>query len=234
MGMSAYMGSQISAPPTGYRERRLPAAEAPLVQPQDIAEPQGLPPIGKWMIDSKGNVAHWLGVPLNNHEISEPINIIIRIHATSADEANQKLLKATSAAGFDNRKGHSDGYSAHLGDQMVSQFSPEPDHAFSDGFYLFANNHGRIFGPVFWPDYYYYSAAFSREDVDLVHKVIDKNAHMHLYASFNQARDAFAQDMAQRGGAKIMGTVPLDNALPDNPTETTGDHDGNAILLELE
>jgi hypothetical protein len=53
----------------------------------------------------------------------------------------------------------------------------------------------------------------------------------HRYASFNTARDDFARDLVARAGYQAAGTVPLGNVVPDNPKVTTGDHDGNAVVL---
>ncbi|MFL5814527.1 MAG: hypothetical protein ACJ763_13205 [Bdellovibrionia bacterium] len=232
--VTGYTSSPSIQSPHHLTASRSLASEILLAHPADFAEPGGdLPAIGKWMLDSHGEIAHWLGMEFNSHRINEPINIIIRVKAADPESANRKLLSAASAAGFENRKGHSTGYSAYLNDGIVPQFDAMPDHAFSDAYYLLSNNHGRIFGPVLWQGSFLYVAAFSRESVHLIDKLLGKSAHMHIYSSFNQARDQFASQMARQGGATIAASVPLDNALPENPTDTTGDHDGQAILLDL-
>jgi hypothetical protein len=203
------------------------------ISPQDSVVIPGLPPIGKWMIDKNNDVAHWLGYKYNNLQIDEPINIIIRINAENSAEAQQKLLNATHAAGFSEHHHHSSGYKAYIDAQVESQFSTIPDTAFSEGGFFEPNNHGRIFGPLLWGNHYFFLAAFSRENVAPFKKLMNHKTLFHPYASFNQARDRFANQMQNKGHAMISSFIFLGNAIPDDGTQTTGDHDGVAILLDL-
>ena len=146
--------------------------------------------------------------------------------AASAAEATNRLLRALTAAGFPLRFGHSHGYSALLGGVKHAQLVSGKAAAFADHPFELNNNHGRIFGPQVLAGAYLYTAAFSREKVEPLAKV------KHEFASFNQARDAFAERMDRKTSFKRTAFIPLDNALLNHPDLTTGDHDGIAVLLE--
>jgi hypothetical protein len=193
------------------------------VSPDDQARPAGLPPIGKWLLDKNEEVAHWLGRRVRGLVLDEPVNVLIRIRTSGSPEAAlKKFLAAAKAAGFFPRPGHSNGYSALLDGSARGQ----EKETFSDKPFLVSNDHFRLFGPVRQGDSYYFSAAISREKVDGFPPT-------HEYSSFNKARDLFAAKMKAKGGAGIDGRIPLDNAIPDDGIQTTGDHDGSAVLLEL-
>ncbi|MBI4371877.1 MAG: hypothetical protein HY552_06235 [Elusimicrobia bacterium] len=178
------------------------------------------------MLDKDGNVAHWLGWDYAPGRLDEPINVIVRVKADTADEANQKLLKALADAGFSIRLGHTNGYQAYLGTgrYRFPQWPAASGGTFSDGAATGPNNHGRLFGPVRFRGMYYFIGAFSWED-----------GPVHAYKSFKNARDAFARQMQALAGAVRGPDVPLDNAIPpgSSPIETTDDHDGSAALIEL-
>lgn len=215
-------------------QNRNPASlDTMMIQAQDAVAVRGLPQIGKWMIDAHGDVAHWLGAAINGQRLNEPINVVMRLKANNADDANEKLLNSMAHAQYYVRMFHSSGYTALIGNTSMPQFPPTPNRAISDGVAFIPNNHGRIFGPVFSNGYYYYTAAFSREGVAYVRRILGKTEHIHSYSSFNRARDNFAHAMCEDGGAKFMGYIPLENAVTNNPSETTGDHDGQAVFLEL-
>jgi hypothetical protein len=67
--------------------------------------------------------------------------------------------------------------------------------------------------------------AFSRESVDPLGKI------RHRYVSFNQARDDLSQRLDMKTNYKIKAFLELDNALINDPTVTSGDHDGIAVLV---
>ena len=230
-------GAFLDAARLGAKE--MPSPEAAVAGPgspagpQDTASPPGLPALGKWMIDKNGAVAHWLGVPdpHNGLAMDEPINVILRIDAGSPQEAQQKLLAAAAAAGFTLRNHHSSGYSAMIDHRSAPQFPDMDGYAFSDGTYLLPNNHGRVFGPVLWEGRYYFTAALSRETIN-PERIIDHSVVYHLYSSFVRARDRFSSRMVDAKRARISGYVDLDNRMSSGP-QSTGDHDGKAVVLDL-
>ena len=204
-----------------------PAAQTPVKGlPTEKSSPPGLPDIGLWMIAADGNAADWLEGPYQGKMLLEPINVIIvDAVAASSDEAVARLLAACGKAGFPQREGHSGGYSALIGDTVLSQIPAGADDCFSDALFTFSNNHGRIFGPVEWNGTFVFTGAFSRESVDVVTKV------KHLFQSFDRARDAFTQKMASKSEYQVSAFVPLGNAIMGDDALTTGDHDGVAVLL---
>jgi hypothetical protein len=206
---------------------------SPPAGPQDESTPAALPALGKWMIDKNGNVAHWLGVPdpHNGLMMDEPINVVLRVEAGGPEEASKKVLDAAAAAGFTLRDHHSSGYSALIDHRSAPQFPDTDGYAFSDGTYLLPNNHGRVFGPVLWNGRYYFTAALSRENINLG-KIIDHSAVYHLYSSFLRARDRFASRLVDAGRARISGYADLGNRMSSGP-QSTGDHDGNAVVLDV-
>jgi hypothetical protein len=190
-----------------------------------VANPPGLPAIGRWMIARDGTIAHWLGEIIDGKRLHEPINVIlIDEGAASADEAGQRLIAAATAAGFPVRFGHSTGYRGFIGGALHSQLPQGRDDAFSNRIFEESNNHGRIFGPHRFEGGYVFTGAFSRERVKLL------EWPGHRYASFNDARDALARGLDARTAFKASGFVPLGNAVNDAQI-TTGDHDGRAALI---
>lgn len=188
--------------------------------------PDGLPPLGQWLLRADGQPANWLGQPYQGKELREPINIVIidNVSAT-AEEAIARLTNACGRAGYPSRVGHSGGYLAHIGGSLYGQLPAQANHAFSNAFFGFDNNHGRIFGPARYGDGFIFTAAFSREVIDLFAAV------KHRYASFTAARDDFGARLGRSGGYSLAGTVAMQNALPADSARTTGDHDGQALLL---
>ncbi len=191
-----------------------------------------LPPIDKFMLTKENDKfipAYWLGTKYKGKTLQEPINIIILDGVSKTElEANNKLLNACKAAGFPQRKGHSSGYFAMIDGVRIGQFEPKESHAFSDAPYELDNDHGRIFGPYLFQGKYFYVAAFSREVVAPLKKV------KHRYSSFNHARDRFSEAMDEKTSFKKVRFVNLDNAIIGSSEFTTGDHDGIAVMLELQ
>ena len=192
----------------------------------EVAPPLALPPIGSWLLAEDGSPAHWLGAAYQGRELIEPINVaIVDPFASSSDEALDKLLRSTAAAGFGERLGHSSGYWAMIGSELFPQISSRDNTADSDGQAFVANNHGRIFGPFHDGDHWVFVAALSRESFQLF-----SGLH-HRFVSFNQARDEFAQKLSGTDLYRIWANFPLGNVL-DSPTQTTADHDGQLAVLE--
>lgn len=205
---------------TSFTMPRGNAAEA------DSAAPAGMPLLGKWMLRSDGFPANWLGQPYHGKELREPINIIIIDNASAtAEEAINRLMNACIRAGYPSRIGHSGGYMASIGGELHGQLPSQANHAFSNAFFGFNNNHGRIFGPCRLGDEIYFTGAFSREVIDLFADV------KHRYSSFIAARDDFGERLSRFGGYRSAGMVDMNNALPSDSDLTTGDHDGLALVL---
>jgi hypothetical protein len=202
---------------------------APWAQAQqgaDVAMPEGLPAIGKWMLTAKGVPSDWLGEVYRGKNLREPINVIIIDEgAASAQDAKARLLSAAAHAGYPIRFGHSAGYQGFIGGELHGQLPQGRDDAFSNDIFEVSNNHGRIFGPYLFGQAYLFTAAFSREEVDLIRDP------PHQYGSFNRARDDFTQRLDRSTPYKVSGFVNLGNALIDDPKLTTGDHDGMAVVV---
>jgi hypothetical protein len=192
----------------------------------DVAMPEGLPAIGKWMLTAKGVPSDWLGEIDRGKNLREPINVIIIDEAaSSAEDAKARLLAAAARAGYPVRFGHSTGYQGFIGGQLHAQLPQGRDDAFSNDVFEVSNNHGRIFGPHVMGQTYLFTGAFSREEVDPFRDP------PHQYGSFNRARDDFTQRLDRSTAYKVSGFVSLDNALIGDPKLTTGDHDGMAVVV---
>jgi hypothetical protein len=178
------------------------------------------------MLGPDGKAAHWLGELYRGKGLREPINIVIIDEAArDAAHATSRVLAASKAAGYPVRMGHSTGYRASIGEQIYLQLPRGHDDAFSNEPFEFSNNHGRMFGPHEVGGAYVFVAAFSRENVDPF------RSPGHRYDSFNRARDDFTQSLDLATPFKVTGFVNLDNAIVSDPTVTTGDHDGIAVLV---
>ena len=192
----------------------------------DVATPEGLPAIGKWMLTAKGVPSDWLGEIYRGKNLREPINVIIIDEAaSSAEDAKTRLLAAAARAGYPVRFGHSTGYQGFIGGQLHAQLPQGRDDAFSNEVFEVSNNHGRIFGPHVIGKTYLFTGAFSGEEVDPF------SDPPHQYGSFNRARDDFTQRLDRQTDFKVSGFVNLGNALIDDPKLTTGDHDGMAVVM---
>jgi hypothetical protein len=198
------------------------------INPRDTIQSNGLPLIGKWMYTSDLKPSNWLGQKDQGMEMREPINVIvIDQRSVSTAEAIKHLAQACLQAGYCDRWGHSGGYRGYMAGAFYSQLPAKKNHAFSNAPFMMNNNHGRFFGPYFDGKRYYFSAALSRELIE----VTLNRKKMHKYGSFKIARDDFAKRMDKRSGYKIAKYVELKNALISDPRLTTGDHDGRAVVL---
>jgi hypothetical protein len=194
--------------------------------PSDVAIVGGYPAIGKWMIASGGGIADWLGRPYRGETLFEPVNVIVYDSVSKTEEeAFTRLEAAAAVVEFEMRDGHSKGYSASIGGTVFEQLPRGHGKAISDGPFEFANNHGRLFGPFRWGGGWLFTGAFSRETTDIITKV------KHHYASFNQARDAFAWALDREGAYRVSGFVALGNTIIGSPLFCTGDHDGLAAYI---
>ncbi|MGF9758706.1 hypothetical protein AAII07_26235 [Microvirga sp. 0TCS3.31] len=204
----------------------LATSTAKAQQGMDVANPQGLPAVGKWMLTVQGVPSDWLGEIDRGKNLREPINVIIVDEgAASTEDAKARLLAAAARAGYPVRFGHSAGYQGFIGTQLHAQLPQGRDDAFSNDLFEVSNNHGRIFGPHAFGQAYVFTGAFSREEVDLFRDP------PHQYGSFNLARDDFTQRLDRSMAYRVSGFVNLGNALIDDPKLTTGDHDGMAVVV---
>lgn len=216
-------------PPCQLRAQPTEPAASTAFATDAVANPPGLPAIGKWMIDSQGTVAHWLGQSFEGKRLFEPINVIlIDAGAASPADAVQRLIAAAIAAGYPVRFGHSVGYRGLIGGELYRQLPQGRDDAFSNRLFEETNNHGRVFGPHRFGDAYVFIGAFSRERVNLL------AWPPHSFASFSAARDDLAHRLDANTSFKEMGRVPLGNAIANNVDITTADHDGQAVVLRAE
>ena len=197
-------------------------------QGADVATPEGLPAIGKWMLTAKGVPSDWLGEIYRGKNLREPINVIILDEgASSAEDAKARLLAAAAHAGYPIRFGHSTGYQGSIGGRLYAQLPQGRDDAFSNDIFEVSNNHGRIFGPHQLGQGYVFAGAFSREEIDPLRDP------PHSYNSFNRARDDFTQRLDRSTDFKVSRFVDLGNALIGDPKLTTGDHDGIAVVVRV-
>lgn len=194
----------------------------------DVATPYG--DIGKWMLEPNGQIADYGGLPYGGRTVLEPVNVIIvDPTSSSAAESAAKLNCAMFWSGFPGQPFHSTGFLGTIDDILYGQQPTGPLLGFSDNFFLFPNNHGRIFGPdpVETAEGYVWSGAFSTEEF-----VIYEFLPRHAYVSSNVARNALAKRLIASGQATYGGMVPLNNAY-NTATTTTGDHDGYAVVVVL-
>ena len=186
--------------------------------------------IGKWMLQSNGQISNYGGVPYGGKTVLEPVNVIIvDPNSTSTAEAANKLNAAMFWSGFPAQPIHSTGFSGRIDDQPYGQQPTGPLLGYSDGLFIFPNDHGRIFGPdpVQTDQGFVWSGAFSTEQL-----VLNGFSLTHGYVSSNAARNALAVRLILSGQATYGGVVPLNNAY-NTATTTTGDHDGYAVVLVL-
>jgi len=194
----------------------------------DVATPEGLPAIGRWMLTAQSVPSDWLGEIYEGRNLREPINVIIVDEgASSVDDAKARLLAAAARAGYPIRFGHSTGYQGFIGGQLYAQLPQGRDDAFSNDIFEVSNNHGRIFGPHQFGQGYLFAGAFSREEIDPLRDP------PHSYGSFNRARDDFTQRLDRSTDFKVSRFVDLGNALIGDPKLTTGDHDGIAVVVRV-
>jgi hypothetical protein len=197
-------------------------------RPGDVVDtPYG--DIGKWMLQSNGQISNWGGRSHDGKTLLEPINVIV-VDPTSTNPAESaaKLNAAMSRAGFPAQGLHSTGFRGTINGETYGQQPNGILEAFSDNFFLLPNDHGRMFGPapVENGTGYVWTGAFSTE------LLATAGQFGHEYVSYGVARDVLAARLVASGAATVVGVVPLDNAYATG-THTTGDHDGYAVVLRL-
>lgn len=195
----------------------------------------------------------------NAKTMQEPINVIFVVTAPSQYLAELQLDFAMKVAGFGPSCCSSVGYSGLVRGENYKQFprggplglgilAPLPNGLFQNGLlglagigpayrdfpFLLTNNHIRNFGGA--PDgkgSYVFTASASKE-------ILDTSAGLlptHSFESYQQARTKLTDNMLKKARltkATNQGMVAMNNAIdPNNPTYTTGDHDGMAQVIAL-
>lgn len=186
--------------------------------------------IGKWMLKSDGQIANWGGVPHDDRTLLEPVNIIVvDSTSTTPEESTAKLNSAMFWSGFPGQPIHSTGFQGKIGDVIYGQQPDGVAQAYSDLLFLLPNDHGRMFGPAPIENGtgYVWTGSFSTEALGIYNGEIG-----HQYVSSNVARDVLILRMLLSGQATFVGVVPMENAV-DSDTQTTGDHDGYAVVVAL-
>ena len=247
---AASVVTQVPPSATAVLISGAPAAAAVAAPPLDpkstVATPYGQ--LGQWMINSQNQIADWLGkpqpvsnttgaatpCPCTPKTILEGINIVlVDTASTDPTQAERNLNAWMRQGGFGSSVLSSTGYQGQLGASTYGQQPTGPSvtaalgAAFRDSFFLFANSHGRVFGPYPNPDGpgYVWTASLSTENW----KITDPLTHG--YQSFQEARNKLATGMVN-GGATDLGTVNLDNTY-NVGGYSTGDANGYATVLGL-
>ncbi len=201
-----------------------------------------------------------VGKPDEGKIMQEPINTVFVVKARNQYLAELKLDFAMRVSGFGPSCCSSVGYSGIVGDTDYKQFPrggllglgilpPLPFGLFQNGLpglfgfgpayrdasFLVANTHLRTFGGA--PDgngNYIFTASVSDEILDATGEGL---LPTHGFLNYNQARDELLVAMLAKSWltkASNQGLIAMDNAInPDDPTYTTGDHDGLAQVIAL-
>lgn len=222
-----HFGPAASSTPIGVNA--VPAIAPGVPTPADQV-PTVYGDIGKWMLQSNGQISDYGGLPYQGRTVLEPVNVIIvDPTSTSAAEAAYKLNTAMFWSDYPAQPIHSTGFQGTIDDVTYGQQPTGPLLGYSDNFFLFPNNHGRIFGPdpVETSAGYVWSGSFSTEQF-VIYDLLPR----HAYVSSNLARNALALRLLASGRATYGGMVALDNSY-NTATTTTGDHDGYAVVIIL-
>jgi hypothetical protein len=184
--------------------------------------------IGKWMLESNGQISDYGGQPYGGKTLLEPVNVIIvDPNSKSAAESAAKINTDMFLAGFPAQPIHSSGFLGLIGSTTYGQ-QALPLTAYSDNLFILQNDHGRLFGPApATGGGYVWTGAFSTET-----PTIYNGLPTHAYVSSNAARDALVLRLLATGQVQSIDYIPLDNAV-DTDTTTTGDHDGYAVVIVL-
>jgi hypothetical protein len=207
-----------------------PVSTAPGVPSPDdeVQTPYG--DIGKWLLESNGQISDYGGQRIDGKSVLEPINVIIVDPTSStAAEATAKFNARMTQAGFPALPIHSTGFEGTIDSVTYGQQPAGPLDAYSNNFFLLPDDHARAFGPdpVQTASGFVWTVAVSREQFGLVNGIVPA----HIVTSYNAARDELASQL-MADGATLVGIVPLSNSV-DSATQTTGDHDGYAIVIQL-
>ena len=219
------------------------------------------PPIGKWVLTAGGTkyypkeqVANWLGqLDKNGHHIIEPINIIIRVNANNLKTAKLKTLLVLGLAGFIRHIGHSDGYEAFIDGKKIPQWNSA--HAtddinlgtFSDKFYIYQNDHLRLFGPYNdGGSNYILTGSCSEEGPNYAKPSHAYVSFAHCLSAIQNGLNKYINSMPIQTIDKIFNhsppttsTIVMNNSISVKQATkpgfsgTTGDYQGTALLLDI-
>jgi hypothetical protein len=207
-----------------------PTVKAPATTPYLPTDTAPTPygDVGKWMLESNGQISDYGGQPYGGKKLLEPVNVIIvDPNSKSAAESTAKINTDMALAGFPAQPIHSSGFLGLIGSKTYGQ-QALPLTAYSDNLFILQNDHGRLFGPAPATDGgYVWTGAFSTET-----PTIYNGLPTHAYVSSNAARDALVLRLVATGQVESISYIPLDNAV-DDPKTTTGDHDGYAVVIVL-
>ncbi|WP_395310521.1 hypothetical protein V4U86_06835 [Mycobacterium sp. AMU20-3851] len=209
-------------------EAEIEAEVAPPAPTDAVSTPYG--EIGKWMLKAGDQIANWGGKRYQGKTLLESVNVIIvDPHSTTSAQAARNVNNAMLRSGFPAQYLHSFGFRGRIDGTAYGQKPTGPLLAYSNNFFLFPNDHGRLFGPA--PAQtdagFVWTGSFSTEKVGFSGLLPG-----HVYVSSNHARDALVQQLVASGQATYGGLVPLENAY-NTDAVTTGDHDGFAVVLVL-
>ena len=225
-----------SAPAAATRNATAAALPPPpgLTYNSTISTPYGN--LGQWMINKDNRIADWIGTPQpidgTLKTVLEGINVVLVDTASANARQSVRNLNAWMArAGFGASAISSTGYKGAFGsspDQVIVGQQPTgAGQAFRDAFFLFANSHGRAFGPYPNPNGpgFVWTAALSEENWTIT------NPLTHGHESFDTARDKLRDGMIA-AGAGDLGELFMDNVY-NVGDYSTGDADGFAAVVEL-
>jgi len=217
--------------------------------------------LGKWMINRKGQVADWVGLPYCKDgtckTLQEPINVIFTVKAKSKLDAERTLNFTMRKAGFPPSVFSSVGYKGIVGDQTSGQMPRGgilglgvlgPGNiqggllgalagvgpAYRDDAFWKANTHLRTFGGVQDKDGDWVFTASVSEEYLAKDPATGKTTH--AYESFDQARTKLLDAMVKKAGATDQGKVEMFNAYPccaEAEKYSTGDADGLAQVIAI-
>ena len=192
----------------------------------EVSTPYG--DIGKWLQEPGNQISDFGGQKLDGKSLLEPINVIVvDTTSTTKTEAIATLNAQLKEAGFPAQPIHSTGFGGSIDGVTYGQQPTGPLDAYSNNFFLLPDDHARAFGPGLVEGVgYVWTVAASRELFGL-YGILPT----HTYLSYNAARDELTGQLID-DGATLVGIVPLGNAV-DSATQTTGDHDGYAIVVQL-
>ncbi|WP_232374803.1 hypothetical protein [Mycolicibacterium mengxianglii] len=187
--------------------------------------------IGKWMLQPSGQISQFGGQRVDGKQLLEPINVIIVDQTSSSpEEAIAKLNASMGQAGFPAQAIHSTGLQGYINGDTYGQQPAGFLQAYSNNFFLLPDDHARAFGPAVAVDGvgYVWTVSASREQIGLIGIL-----PTHVYLSYNAARDELTNQLVL-SGATLVGAVPLNNSIDGaSATQTVGDHDGYALVVQL-
>jgi hypothetical protein len=191
--------------------------------------------------------------------MQEPINTVFQVKARSLYEAQLQLNWSLVVSGFGPSPFSSIGYSGIVGDKQFKQapkggplglgfLLPLPGELFQNGLtgsllgvgpayrdnlFLLTNSHLRTFGGQSdGKGNFIFTASVSEEAFDA-----STGLPSHSFESYDKARQKLVTNMTKASWisfASNQGLVEMNNAInPDNPTYTTGDHDGKAQVIAI-